>query len=415
MTWLAYSHLGVAKKVTLTTQPSGAIAGEPFTTQPAGKLVDGSGVLSRTSGTTITASKASGTGTLSGTLTQDTVDGLFAFTDLEMDTITAAVTLGFAAPGLTSATSNSFNVTTNNKIIGMAQGIYTLTGTAVTFAHTHAVVVDPATFTVTGSAVTLRNNKLAAAAGSYTVTGSAVTLTGGGSTEPTPSGTILFDGRAGGAQDFQSISTMPQLLALGFQQGADVFCTTGIDTNYDGNGKHAIRFDWQTNIGAQSNATLVWYFNAHYKPFCFSVVIHLGKTASGGGNGVLGAFDASLSSTSKAKRFLFYPNQDSGTGRYLWYWDTNGQATGTHKLESDSAYFWSGADYGVGQDVRWTFQVDPGTPSVMRQWRNGVLMDTNNNADISSTGIIEIQFPTNRWNTVQNETEYWTDLVMWSP
>lgn len=61
MTWLAYSHLGVAKTVQLTTQPAVAQAGIPFGVQPVGRLVDGSGVLSRATGVTVTASKASGT------------------------------------------------------------------------------------------------------------------------------------------------------------------------------------------------------------------------------------------------------------------------------------------------------------------------------------------------------------------
>ena len=136
MTWLAYSALGVPKKVVLTTQPSGATAGQALTVQPAGKLVDGSGVLARTSGTEITASKYSGTGTLSGDVTQGTVEGLFTFTDLSMNTVTSAVVLEFRAAALASALSNSFNVIglTNYSLAALA-GAYTVTGTPTSLSY----------------------------------------------------------------------------------------------------------------------------------------------------------------------------------------------------------------------------------------------------------------------------------------
>ena len=113
MVWLAYSALGVAKRVQLTTQPSGAVAGVAFAVQPVGRLVDGSGVLSRTSGVTVTVLKYTGTGTLSGTLSAVTVEGVFTFTDLKMSTVGASVTLLFQSSGLPDLQSASFNVTGN--------------------------------------------------------------------------------------------------------------------------------------------------------------------------------------------------------------------------------------------------------------------------------------------------------------
>jgi len=124
----------VAKAVELTTQPAGAQDGIPLLTQPAGRLVDGSGVLSRTSDVTITASKASGTGDLSGTLTQDTVEGVFAFTDLTMSAVAGSITLGFAASGLVSATSDSFNVNTTYTVVADS-GAWVLTGTELALSY----------------------------------------------------------------------------------------------------------------------------------------------------------------------------------------------------------------------------------------------------------------------------------------
>ena len=151
MTWLAYSHLGVAKTVQLTTQPAVALAGIAFGVQPVGRLVDGSGVLSRATGVTVTASKASGTGTLSGTLSVQTVEGVFTFTDLKMDTVTSAVTLQFASSGLTSATSSAFNVTQPNTTMGAESGSYVTTGTAAALSRTRVCACTPGSYAITGT------------------------------------------------------------------------------------------------------------------------------------------------------------------------------------------------------------------------------------------------------------------------
>ena len=159
MVWLAYSALGVAKRVQLTTQPSGALVNQVFTTQPVGRLVDGSGVLSRTTGTTVTVSKLTGAGTLSGTLSVQTVEGVFTFTDLKLSATAASVTLQFTSSGLTSVTSTAFAVTTLDTSIGIQIGSYTSTGTAVTLTRGPYMMRQDAT-------------------GTYAVTGAAVTLTG---------------------------------------------------------------------------------------------------------------------------------------------------------------------------------------------------------------------------------------------
>src|SRR5689334_13830089 len=62
-----------------------------------------------------------------------------------------------------------------------------------------------------------------------------------GQSEPTPSGTIFFDTRAGGAQDlnkFNDWGTAQRIFDSGFRGPVT------LDPNFDGRGKHAIRFDW---------------------------------------------------------------------------------------------------------------------------------------------------------------------------
>jgi hypothetical protein len=66
-----------------TIQPSGAVDGVAFTTQPVIQLMDGSGNPEALADVTVTASKNSGSGTLVGTLTAVTNgSGVATFTDL---------------------------------------------------------------------------------------------------------------------------------------------------------------------------------------------------------------------------------------------------------------------------------------------------------------------------------------------
>ena len=249
------------------------------------------------------------------------------------------------------------------------------------------------------------------------VTGTAVTLTGGGSTEPTPSGTIFLDMRAGGSQSIQTMSTVDEVDALsGWTRFADGYSGIQFSTDYDGAGKHALRFDWTAAPGIESNRAWLFQASTSYPNLYVSVVIHLGKTATGGGTGTVGSFVASQSPTAKLKRLFMYRLLNDGTGRLLWNWPDGGEPTGAQELQhpgvTPTLYF--NADYGIAEDVRWTWQLLPGTPSTARLWRNGVLVYENLNAQIGTEAFRQFSFPSNRWNVVQDETEYWTDLVMWS-
>jgi len=100
---------GPATQLAVITQPGEAVSGVAFTTQPVIEILDVGG--NRTGSTaSVTATIASGTGTLVGTSTVTAVDGRATFTDLQING-SGAHTLSFAATDLTTATSNSFTVT----------------------------------------------------------------------------------------------------------------------------------------------------------------------------------------------------------------------------------------------------------------------------------------------------------------
>jgi endo-1,4-beta-xylanase len=89
----------------LITQPGGAISGVPFTPQPVVELRSAQNQPVQRSGVVVTVSKASGTGSLGGTLSATTnTQGRATFAGLQIIG-TGPHTIVFAAPGLSSVTS----------------------------------------------------------------------------------------------------------------------------------------------------------------------------------------------------------------------------------------------------------------------------------------------------------------------
>jgi len=101
-----------ASQVAITTQPSAtALSGAAFATQPVVRLRDAAGNNVSQSGVTITASIASGTGTLGGTATATTnTSGTATFTNLSISGTAGAFTLRFSSGSLTAATSGTITI-----------------------------------------------------------------------------------------------------------------------------------------------------------------------------------------------------------------------------------------------------------------------------------------------------------------
>ena len=102
----------VATKLAITTQPSGsATSGQPLAMQPVVQLQDANSNAVSQSGVVVTASIASGGGTLSGTTTATTnANGTATFSNLTI-TGSGAQTLQFSAPNLSAATSSGITLT----------------------------------------------------------------------------------------------------------------------------------------------------------------------------------------------------------------------------------------------------------------------------------------------------------------
>jgi len=100
---------GAATKAMMTTQPAGAVSGSAFTTQPVVRVTDSGGNTVTTSTAVVTVSKASGSGTLSGTTTATAVAGVATFTNLVI-TGTGDHVLTFTPATLTAVNSETLTV-----------------------------------------------------------------------------------------------------------------------------------------------------------------------------------------------------------------------------------------------------------------------------------------------------------------
>ena len=109
-TFTATGVADVAAKLGIATQPGSASVGSAITAAPVVHVQDQYGNLVTTATTSVTASLASGSGTLGGTVTVSAVAGVATFSNLVISDFTSdgSATLRFSASGLTPATSSTF-------------------------------------------------------------------------------------------------------------------------------------------------------------------------------------------------------------------------------------------------------------------------------------------------------------------
>lgn len=102
---------GPATQLAIRTQPVGASVGSVLATQPVIEIRDAALNLVTSSTATVTATIASGGGTLGGNSTVAAVDGVATFVGLSISGSPGARTLAFSSNGLAAVTSASFTMT----------------------------------------------------------------------------------------------------------------------------------------------------------------------------------------------------------------------------------------------------------------------------------------------------------------
>jgi hypothetical protein len=103
--------VGAANKAVIQTQPSGAVNGIAFTTQPVVRVTDSAGNTVTSYTGNVVASKVSGVGTLYGTTTVAAVAGIATFTNLYLQGAIGNSFLRFTPTSLTAANSDTVTVT----------------------------------------------------------------------------------------------------------------------------------------------------------------------------------------------------------------------------------------------------------------------------------------------------------------
>jgi hypothetical protein len=134
---------GVATRLFIRIAPQGATVGLPLVSQPAVEIRDDAGNIATTTATVVTASLATGGGTLTGA-TATAVNGIATFNSLSIIGVAGIRTLIFSAPGLSSATSDGFTLGVGP---ALALHLATAPGDAVSgvpFAKQPIVVVSDA-------------------------------------------------------------------------------------------------------------------------------------------------------------------------------------------------------------------------------------------------------------------------------
>ena len=178
-----------AAKLVIKTQPSTtALAGAALAQQPVIEVQDASGARIIGGTTAVTASVASGNGVANGTVTVNAVNGTATFTNLGVRG-TGAQTIGFAAGGLTGATSTALTITPVIALTTPPSG--STTGSAftgqpvITFRDvtnaTLAMVTDNVVAAVTTGGTLSGTTTIAAVAGVATFTN--LTITGSGNAQ----------------------------------------------------------------------------------------------------------------------------------------------------------------------------------------------------------------------------------------
>ncbi len=176
--------VGAANKLTITTQPnSPTINGASLAAQPVVAIQDQYSNAT-TSTANVSAAVGAGTWTVGGTTNPSSISGTATFSDLTATSaasITGA-TIAFTSSGLTSATSNTFNIpapVTANDDCSNAIAI-TLDVAAITGTNVSATKSSPTTFTASSSYTNNSQSDVwyiftASCTGNYTITATPTT------------------------------------------------------------------------------------------------------------------------------------------------------------------------------------------------------------------------------------------------
>ena len=148
----------VARQLTVSTQPGGALNGATLSPQPVVRILDAAGLPMATATNAVTAVINSGNGTIAGTLTVTSINGVATFTNLKINGV-GPFTIGFTSTGLTGAAATPITIlplpasqlVVSNQPSGAESGVPLLSQPVVQLRDANNGVVIGASNSVTAS------------------------------------------------------------------------------------------------------------------------------------------------------------------------------------------------------------------------------------------------------------------------
>jgi hypothetical protein len=218
---------GSAAKLAMVTQPSAtAQSGEPLAPQPVIQVADAAGNPVAQAGITVTASLASGDGTLTGTTSVETnTSGRAVFSNLVITGTTGSYSLLFQASGLSSVTSNAITLTAGS--VSSSQSSVTAEPASLAAGNATTLTVtlrDASGNAIQGATISLSSD----AAGTF---GETTLTSGSGGTAtttytPTTSGSHTITASAGGAAATTTITVSEPVTEASIPSAAGSSLTT---------------------------------------------------------------------------------------------------------------------------------------------------------------------------------------------
>lgn len=259
---------------------------------------------------------------------------------------------------------------------------------------------------------------------------------------PQPGDRILVDLRA----PLQQANSLEEALARSGARFYEVGGSEGpaFTQNFDGQGTRAIRFDWRQSTGERSNLIVAHLPTPRPKRLFVRAKIWLGRTVTGGGIGEIGSFRVTQNEKLGygMKRFRFLrklPDSDGAHRSFDLIWPGGNPAYQiltegggnfpeiegeNNSLRPDAMHENRGTPFRpeshIGQviDVIFYMQAASGRDvpdGVVRQWVNGVLRFEHAGTLFDEYEFDRVQWPMIINAPVQDQSEYWWDMVFWSP
>jgi hypothetical protein len=257
--------------------------------------------------------------------------------------------------------------------------------------------------------------------------------------DPAPTGTIILDTRKGGPQSIQKATTIAEALSA-IQSSPFVRLAENnwmnFTTDLDGNGTRAFRAewrDWRGKPGGQGRRVRV-YFAKPPKRLYIQWKHWMGRTPTGGGIGRIGEFDVTNQfdpNGNAGRKYLLMPRAVPGLGNrgradVVWagpapvkvQWNFVNLPPWRGNRSLNRSPFDPEAHYNKAITFTMYFQAEssPGaSDGILRIWYNGVLRGEWLSQPVGDTAIDRFNMSDTFQSPIQDQTEYFWDLVAWLP